>query len=667
MTLIFLLSLVILSAPVSKEGCFAHGEGILLPSVSGEAQFAHGDVFLPPSGGGVGFEEAAVFVMGAQDISQIPEDDLERLRNYLDKPLKINLVGRSSLISSSLFSAYQVSTIIDYRNRCGPILSATELSVIDGFNPQTAKYISTFLDFVATKGQLTSMGSAKGNSDRMPVEGEVSGGYQFKIADGVPSGRYYAKGSLTLGSFTASIAARQSAMAPLITIAKASSKASITTASVTKASATKSSATKASTLPDLGWSVSYTSRTEACRIILGRFNARFAQGLVQWSGLRMENFSTPQALMLHPSGISPYTSYSISNSLYGLAGAFTFGRFATNLYAGFDGPSSAKSPVSQSVAFGRLSCVGSNASYLHRHGSISANANYSVTQKQLKTSADFQQMIGPVVAWAELCFGTTIASSSTTSSSSSSTSSSATSSSSTSSSATSSTPASFSSVFGTRFPLLRCDIALSGLYSPEKHSLTLSANRLGPGRKTSITLAGMMVYNTKKAASSPGTAKLKIRAALVSTPLEGWKFSTLLSARLPSPRYELRQDITRELRHWLFTLRADAVKGLQWAGLTYLEGGYKREKCAAYCQCGLFFVDKWDDRIYVYRRDAPGSMSIPAMYGRGWYAACYSSLKIRRFAKLYLRVDYTAYPFARQGDTHTRPSLNARFQFVLDF
>jgi len=403
--------------------------------------------------------------------------------------------------------------------------------------------------------------------------------------------------------------------------------------------------------------------------------------------------------MLHPTGITPYTSYSISNSLYGVAGAFTFGRFVTNLYTGFDSSksadndnsNSAKSPVSQSVMFGRLSCAGGNVSYLHRHGSISANANYSAIQKQLKASADFQQMIGPVVAWAELCLGIIPASNTVA--------------------------YSLSSVFGTRFPLLGCDIALCGLYSPEKHSVTMSANRLGPGRKTSITLAGMMAYNTIRASSSPGTAKLKIRAAVVSTPIEGWKFSTLLSAKLPSPRFELRQDISRELRHWLFTLRVDAVKGLQWAGLSYLECGYKHNlasrsdgvsrgdwatrgdgvsrgdgasrsdgvsrvdggsrsdwapqsllgSVAVYCQCGLFFVDKWDDRIYVYRRDAPGAMSIPAMYGRGWYVACYTSLKFSHFAKLYLRVDYTSYPFARQGDTHTRPALNARLQIVLTF
>jgi len=50
---------------------------------------------------------------------------------------------------------------------------------------------------------------------------------------------------------------------------------------------------------------------------------------------------------------------------------------------------------------------------------------------------------------------------------------------------------------------------------------------------------------------------------------------------------------------------------------------------AMWLRAGLFKVDEWADRIYVYERDAPGTFSTVAYYGRGWEASLVGSLKIR--------------------------------------
>ena len=81
------------------------------------------------------------------------------------------------------------------------------------------------------------------------------------------------------------------------------------------------------------------------------------------------------------------------------------------------------------------------------------------------------------------------------------------------------------------------------------------------------------------------------------------------------------------------------------AGLGYVETVYKTDAVTASARCGVFFVDEWDDRIYVYERDAPGGFNVPAMYGRGVWAAAYIGYNPARWFKIYLRAAVTSYPF----------------------
>ena len=46
--------------------------------------------------------------------------------------------------------------------------------------------------------------------------------------------------------------------------------------------------------------------------------------------------------------------------------------------------------------------------------------------------------------------------------------------------------------------------------------------------------------------------------------------------------------------------------------LSYLEGTYKYEVMTLHLRQGLFLINNWDDRIYAYEHDAPGSFTVPA-------------------------------------------------------
>ena len=102
--------------------------------------------------------------------------------------------------------------------------------------------------------------------------------------------------------------------------------------------------------------------------------------------------------------------------------------------------------------------------------------------------------------------------------------------------------------------------------------------------------------------------------------------------------------LTATFGPWILAGRYDAVLGRSFAWNWYLEAGWKTEPFAVYARGGLFKVDDWDDRIYVYERDAPGSFTVPARYGRGWDAALYAAWRPARRHSLWLRLETVRYP-----------------------
>lgn len=92
-------------------------------------------------------------------------------------------------------------------------------------------------------------------------------------------------------------------------------------------------------------------------------------------------------------------------------------------------------------------------------------------------------------------------------------------------------------------------------------------------------------------------------------------------------------------------MRLNALRCVGTGFVGYLEEGRKTDNMSIYLRQGLFFVDDWEDRIYVYERDAPGSFNVPAMYGRGWFASAVASMRINHSLRLYARASYTSYHF----------------------
>ena len=110
-------------------------------------------------------------------------------------------------------------------------------------------------------------------------------------------------------------------------------------------------------------------------------------------------------------------------------------------------------------------------------------------------------------------------------------------------------------------------------------------------------------------------------------------------------RLELRAALTATAGSWLAAARYDAVFGRAFAWHWYAELARRGPALSLYARGGLFKVDNWDDRIYVYERDAPGSFTVPARYGRGWAASLYAAWHLARRHTLWLRLETVQYPW----------------------
>jgi hypothetical protein len=103
------------------------------------------------------------------------------------------------------------------------------------------------------------------------------------------------------------------------------------------------------------------------------------------------------------------------------------------------------------------------------------------------------------------------------------------------------------------------------------------------------------------------------------------------------PRHDFRLDGKFGMGSWNAVSRLEVVQCEKFGFLNYWEFGYKDEGIwSAYFRLTGFVIDQWNDRIYVYERDAPGNFSVPAYSGRGGAVSVVGGWK-HRFRRLTLK------------------------------
>lgn len=545
---------------------------------------------------------AILYFSGASDISEVPPSEYERFEALSRHPLPLNSCSRARLMETGLFSAYQVESLLDYRERCGPVLSQRELSLLDGFDPELAQYLMPFV--VLGDDPLTV------NSGLRHAEDFTAGG-SVKIADAALQWQAMGKATALVesraGTFTASAAYKKGNSA--------------------------------------GYSASYSYGRVLRKLVAGHFNARFAQGLSQWSGVSFDSWTTAASLMKSASGISPYSGWSTQYPMLGLAATLDFASISLSPFADIRGGK-----------------YGANLSWSHPNGQVGTTLCCTKTA-DLSLGGDFQHTLrGGVVLFAEAlaAFYPVMRS-----------------------------PPDYAILGGVRFRSGASDMAFRLKGRPDQLEMSFATGIADAALRNSLSAALDASFHPRAHGHTPKGAS-RARASLsyvhktpgcfVADSHLGMKIQFLTrlgdpsapyASSWPMMRFEARQKAGWQRERWELMLRADAVlsgkiqtadQSRDLAFLAAAEGAWKGRVVRCHAQAAFFRIDSWDSRIYLYQRDVPGSFSVPAMYGRGISLAGYAKMKFGRNTELHLKCGWSTYPWAREGDSRKLDSLEASIQ-----
>ena len=406
--------------------------------------------------------------------------------------------------------------------------------------------------------------------------------------------------------------------------------------------------------------------------MFGDYNLKFGQGLALWSGFSMSGSGLPASFSRNPSGIVPYGSYSGEGTFRGMAGEYRKGRFVASAFLGGEGLRNI-AEKREEISF----IQGVNLSYYGHSGQasvtgiamtdglspglslfrLSADARYCVKGTDLFTEIACDVISSAVAALAGARFAVS--------------------------------PTAEAAVAARYYPAEYDGTFAGALRSGSKcsneHGVMASFRHLSERRVplrgrtgfgSSVNLSDLTVDADASWSPAPkygtDTSSFQVRAGIA----ENLRISPMLGLKLRfSGRYRtysrplklnMRTEFEFTSGEWLAKLRTDAAWCRAMAYLGYCEGGYKSETLSVYLRAGIFRVDNWDDRIYVYERDAPGNFSVPAYYGRGYWLALTGGIRVFRGGKLHLRASFVDYPWLRPAEkTKKSGRAELKIQFTL--
>ena len=220
-----------------------------------------------------------LFLTGASSAEELSESVIERFEALEARPVPVNFAPKSRLLSSGLFTAYQVASLEDYRARCGDVLSVMELSLVDGFAGGIAEALAPFVSFDSRSVPGAPV------KDTLFFHNELSAKGSFRTGSKIG---YGVKDRFTIGErFECSAAYSQYGL---------------------RANA------------------AVYGRRRPWTLVAGDYNLRFGQGLSLWSGTSLSGIYGVRSLSKRPSGLSPSFSYSAPGSFRGIAAGVGFAR-----------------------------------------------------------------------------------------------------------------------------------------------------------------------------------------------------------------------------------------------------------------------------------------------------------------------------------------------------
>lgn len=350
----------------------------------------------------------------------------------------------------------------------------------------------------------------------------------------------------------------------------------------------------------LNVSAIYYGKGALSKLAIGNYNARFAQGLALWSGMTMSGLTTVEALSRRESGIG--ASRSTSAACNGIAAEFNLGRWAL----------SAGTTLELEKDILKLSAL-ANLRYLWARGQCGITAVAGASGQVV--SANWKFRLGKADFYGEAAWE-----------------------------------------FATRAPAIIMGIRMDprwkqawGLtaryYSPSFEGHWSGAPGSFSKNSDEAGIAAVFRYNWMNLSADtvwrPQKRLWQTKAilnlnpeihfgCLTLSPLLKYTFCRKAgnlsdSSKGAAVKNNLRLEIKAVLGPWQESLRGDCLwcRGFAWLALA--ETGYKGEMLSCFLRAEYFDIPNWDDRIYVYQRDVPGSFNVPARYGKGLSASLVGS------------------------------------------
>ena len=600
------------------------------------------DCYLGAVDGADSFRDAVLLLSGASSMEELSAEELERYEDLRRKPLDLNRCGRSRLLACGLFTPFQVASILEHRRQGGEILSLTELMLIEGF---TSRKVDALRHFIVIRAEDGPIGAKK---LRPELDLELRGAVSVPVPDSRSKDRgeqrtgYGSKLHLSLGQRAElSIVGRKSY--------------------------------DSGRFGPVSASAVYYGRRYLGKVVLGAFNARFGEGLTQWSGFSLSSLSSVASFRKSGSGLSP--SASFSPGMTGMAADFNLRRFTLSTAIGcapealaklslFTKASGSTNPGSTAPGIaaladlswtGRLihagvtaTCEAAGVHFLGSLPNLSLFGETSLTYKGAFSAIagtvwtpEYARKFALQLRW----FDPSIKGKNS------------------------------GAAFGFELPdwCFTLDARYRADTRKQKYRgfLRYSKEIILPARPRPPSSVPPPEVNLPDISSHPVTEQpatvpeASAGSASVSVPARSLTVSARLAANYAPgeahpTRVELRSELAFTSGAWKFSTRLDGIYCASFAFHAFLEAGYLTPKLSSYLRLGGFLIDNWDDRIWVYERDAPGSFTVPAYYGRGVHCSLYCAWKPSRHHSLYLRTSLVSYP----GNPTPK---NGKFEFKLQY
>ena len=527
-------------------------------------------------------KEAIARLTGVVDVEEVDSQDLEMLSDMIHNPIKINSATTGRLEKSGIFTSFQIASIHDYRSRHGDILSLMELSSLDGFS---SDIVSRLAPFITLNGGT-------------PVVGLKAVQHDISVRSGVKTEEtlslmYGVRSRVRTGAMTLSV------------------------------SGSKAYSERGYALSDMSGNISWNHSSG--NLIIGDFNARFGQGMCLWNTSQIGGLTAPSAFMRKPSGIAPTFSFTGSSALSGAAGDLSFGRWKVTALVAFPGIKQVRSKPDKLKFMPAV-----NVTHYRKYGHVALTHMSEISDfysssfriPRMMSSADASVCISGVNLFGEMAYAWV--------------------------------NSSVGVRCGTDWRLtdaLRM-AALLKYFPCRGFSNEYGAAVSGEyevGRSRGEFSADASYYPESKSKDGARSVQVKMQTNWEYDMFECLVFKIRISERLRTWGRRTRTDVRLDVKYtsgiFQSAARINVLDCVNTGVLAYCEGGLRGKTVDADIRAGVFRIDDWDDRIYVYERDAPGSYNVPAYYGRGLWLAMNVTWKVNRGIRIYGRASYVGYPF----------------------